>query len=96
MKWQAYNPAWAFHTALLAQATRWQRQKQLSAPQLVAIEAAYPLDYYRPVWPLRVGLFLFAWLGVGMAGGFSLLIINHSPFFAGAFIAPPALGCWSC
>ena len=85
MKWQAYDPAWAFDTALRARAARWQRQQLLSAPQLVAIEAAYPLDYYRPVWPLRVGLFLFAWLGVGMAGGFSFLIIGHSPFASGAF-----------
>ena len=62
MNWQAYNPTWAFHTALLAHAARWQRQQLLSAPQLATIEAAYPLDYYRPVWPLRIGLFLFAWL----------------------------------
>ena len=92
MKWQAYNPTWAFHTALLAHATRWQRQQLLSAPQLATIEAAYPLDYYRPVWPLRVGLFLFAWLGVSMAGGFSLLIIGHSTFATGAFYSAACFG----
>ncbi len=84
MKWQAYNPDWAFRTALRERAARWQRQQLLSAKQLASIEAAYPLDYYRPVWPLRVGLFLFACLGLGMAGGFSFLITgSESPFAAG-------------
>lgn len=92
MKWQAYNPTWAFHTALRARAARWQRQQLLTADQLAAIEAAYPLDYYRPVWPLRVGLFLFAWLGVGMAGGFSLLIIGHSPIASGTFYCAACFG----
>ena len=92
MKWQAYDPAWAFDTALRARVARWQRQLLLSAQQLVAIEAAYPLDYYRPVWPLRVGLFLFTWLGMGMAGGFSFLIIGHSPFATGAFYCAACFG----
>ena len=92
MKWQAYNPTWAFHTALRARAARWQRQQLLTADQLAAIEAAYPLDYYRPVWPLRVGLFFFAWLGVGMASGFSLLIIGHSPIASGAFYCAACFG----
>ena len=83
MKWQAYNPDWAFRTALRERAARWQRQQLLSAEQLANIQAAYPLDYYRPVWPLRVGLFLFAWVGLMMAGGFSFLITGESPFAAG-------------
>ena len=92
MKWQAYNPSWAFHAALRARAARWQRQQLLSAPQLADIEAAYPLDYYRPVWPLRVGLFLFTWLGLGMAGGFFLLIMNQLPFAAGTFYCAACFG----
>ena len=92
MKWQAYNPDWAFHTALRARAAHWQRQQMLSAPQLAAIEAAYPLDYYRPVWPLRVGLFLFAWLGLGMASAFALLIMERSPFVAGALYCAACFG----
>ena len=91
MKWQAYNPTWAFHTALLAHAARWQRQQLLSAPQLATIEAAYPLDYYRPVWPLRVGLFLFAWLGVSMAGGFSLRARSARSIEAGSFVCEAAV-----
>ena len=92
MKWQAYNPDWAFHTALRARAARWQRQLLLSAPQLADIEAAYPLDYYRPAWPLRVGLFLFAWLGMGMAGGLFLLLLEHSPLVAGALYCAACFG----
>jgi hypothetical protein len=83
MKRQAYNPEWAFHTTLRERAARWQRQQLLSPPQLAEIEAAYPLPYYRPEWPLRVGLFLFALLGLSMAGGFSFLITNDSPILAG-------------
>lgn len=83
MKFQAYNPEWAFHTALRERAARWQRQQLLSAPQLAAIEAAYPLPYYRPEWPLRVGLFLFALLGLSMAGGFTFMITYNVPILAG-------------
>ena len=84
MNWQAYNPDWAFHTALRARAARWQRQKLLSTAQLAAIEAAYPLPYYRPVWPLRVGLFIFAWLGLASGGGFLFMLAGgNSPFVAG-------------
>lgn len=83
MKHQAYDPEWAFYAALRRQAARWQRQQQLSAAQLAEIEAAYPLSYYRPAWPLRVGLFLFALLGLSMAGVFSFVITHESPLFAG-------------
>jgi len=83
MKLQAYDPKWAFQTALRERAARWQRQQLLSATQLAAIEAAYPLSYYRPEWPLRVGLFLFALLGLAMASGFTFLITADVPFLAG-------------
>ncbi|MDB5267448.1 MAG: hypothetical protein JWP58_488 [Hymenobacter sp.] len=90
MALHAYKPEWAFSTALRNQAARWQRQQLLSAEQLTGIEAAYPLDYYRPVWPLRVGLFLFALLGLSMAGGFSFMITDNSP------LAAAVLHCGAC
>ena len=84
MNWQAYHPDWAFHTALRTRAARWQRQQLLSPAQLAAIEAAYPLPYYQPVWPVRVGLFIFTWIGLAMAGGFlALLTEGHYPFATG-------------
>ena len=84
MNWQAYNPDWAFNTALRAQAARWQRQQLLSPAQLAAIEAAYLLPYYRPAWPLRVGLFIFAWLGLASGGGFLFMLTGgNAPFTAG-------------
>ena len=83
MNRQAYNPNWAFHTALRARAARWQRQQLLDADQLSAIEAAYPLEYYRPAWPLRVGLFLFALLGISMASGFIFLMGHELPIPSG-------------
>ncbi len=92
MKPQAYNPEWAFRTALRQRAARWQRQQLLSPAQLADIEAAYPLDYYQPAWPLRVGLFIFAWLGLGMAGGFSFLITGNSPLAAGVLYCAACFG----
>ena len=93
MKIPAYNPVWAFNTALRDQAARWQRQQQLAPAQLAAIEAAYPLDYYRPAWPLRVGLFIFTWIGLGLGGGFSLLITGgNSPFAAGLVFSVACFG----
>ncbi|MBO2011965.1 hypothetical protein [Hymenobacter negativus] len=86
MKLQAYPLDWPFTTALRARAARWQRQQLVSPAQLAAIEVAYPLAYYRPVWPLRVGLFIFTWIALGMMGGFSLLLTDgHSPIAAGLF-----------
>jgi hypothetical protein len=82
MAFYAYKPEWAFSTALRQRAARWQRQQLISPEQLASIEATYPLDYYQPVWPLRVGLFLFAVLGLSMAGGFSFLITGNSPLAA--------------
>ena len=90
MPFQAYKPEWAFFTALRKRAARWQRQQLIGPEQLAAIEAGYPLNYYRPVWPLRVGLFLFALLGLSMAGGFTFMITNNSP------LAATALHCVAC
>ncbi|GAA4040237.1 hypothetical protein GCM10022409_27610 [Hymenobacter glaciei] len=84
MNWQAYNPDWAFHTVLRARAARWQRRGQLSPEQLAAIEAGYPLPYYQPVWPLRVGLFIFTWIGLTMMGVVLALITKgDAPFATG-------------
>ena len=90
MALHAYKPEWAFSTALRNRAARWQRQLLLTPEQLTAIEAAYPLDYYRPVWALRVGLFLFALLGLSMAGGASFMITDNSP------LAAAVLHCVAC
>jgi hypothetical protein len=92
MKLQAYDPTWAFHSALRAKAARWQRQQLLSAAQLANIEAAYPLNYYRPAWPLRVGLFLFTLLGLSMSAGFWFVATNHSPMASGALYCVMCFG----
>ncbi|MFD2718748.1 hypothetical protein ACFST9_08470 [Hymenobacter monticola] len=84
MKIRAYNPDWAFNSALRKRAARWQRQQLANSEQLAAIEALYPLEYYRPVWPLRVGLFIFSCLGVALGGSFLLLMTgSHTPFASG-------------
>lgn len=74
MSWKAYNPAWALHEAMHAAATRWRRRNLLTPQQQLAIQAAYPLDFYRPGLFLRIGLFIFACIGaLGGAGFFALL-----------------------
>ena len=70
MRLKAYNPAWPLALAAREQAARWQRQQLLSAAQQAQIEAAYPLDFYRPGWPLRVGLFLASCLAISTGSGF--------------------------
>ena len=74
MKPHAYSPVWAFNTALRARAARWQHQQLVTPEQLAAIETAYPLGYYRPAWPLRVGLFIFASIALAMASGFAFFL----------------------
>ncbi|MDO7848367.1 hypothetical protein Q5H92_18515 [Hymenobacter sp. M29] len=84
MKIPAYNTDWAFNAALRGRVARWQRQQLVGAEQRAAIEAAYPLEYYQPAWPLRVGLFVFTCIGLALASGFSLMITGvNSPFGAG-------------
>ena len=93
MKSHAYDPIWAFRTALRTRAARWQRQQLLSPAQLAAIEAAYPLDYYRPVWPLRVALFIFTCIGLGLAGSFAFLMTGgEAPFAAGVLFCGICFG----
>ena len=75
MNWQAYDPTWAFHTALRARAARWQRRQQIGSEQLLSIEAAYPLPYYQPGWPVRVALFIFTWIALVMAGSILALFL---------------------
>lgn len=83
MKLHAYDPEWAFRNNLRARATRWQRQRLLSASQLASIEAAYPLNYSQPAWPLRIGLFVFTLLGLFLAGGFFFLFAHDYPIIEG-------------
>ncbi|GAB2948907.1 hypothetical protein GCM10027048_12310 [Hymenobacter coalescens] len=80
MSLYAYNPDWPHHEAVHAAATRWHRRGLLSAQQLAEIQAAHPLDFYRPPVFVRIGLFLFTTLGalagVGLVGtmfGFNFL-----------------------
>ena len=62
---KAYPESWARHAALHAAAGRWQRRGLLTTAQRAAIEAAYPVDYYRPGNWLRLGLFVGTLLAVG-------------------------------
>ena len=90
---KAYPPAWARARAVRTRTARWQRQGLVSAEQLGTIEAAYPLDYYRPVWPLRLVLFFFTWLGIGLGGSFVFLSVAElSPLLGGVLMTLGCLG----
>ncbi|RSK30130.1 hypothetical protein [Hymenobacter metallilatus] len=71
MNLYAYNPTWPRHEAIQAQARRWHKRGLLTPEQLGAIEAAFPLEFYRPHLFLRIGLFLFTTLGALFAAGFA-------------------------
>ncbi|MBD2713881.1 hypothetical protein KBK19_02400 [Microvirga sp. STR05] len=74
MSWKAYNPAWPLHEAMHAATARWHRRGLLAPAQQLAIQTAYPLDFYRPGLFLRIGLFIFACIGAfGGAVFFALL-----------------------
>ncbi len=75
MRLQAYDPSWAPHAATRTAAGHWHRQGLLAGAQRAAIDAASPLDYYRPAWLLRVVLFFFAALGCAAATGFLFAVL---------------------
>ncbi|NML66417.1 hypothetical protein HHL22_14490 [Hymenobacter sp. RP-2-7] len=82
MSFKAYPEAWATHAALREAAQRWQRRGLLTASQQVAIEAAYPLGYYRPAWWVRMALFIAtAFCISATSGSFAALVGEWHPLF---------------
>lgn len=73
MSWKAYPTAWPTQQAMRNAASRWHRRRLLTTTQRQAIEAAYPLGFYRPGLLLRIGLFLFTCVGVAGAVAFLAL-----------------------
>ena len=80
-RFAAYPAAWSRHLAWRAQAVRWQRRGGLSAEQLAATEAAYPLACFRPAWPIRVVLFVVTLLGVSLGSSFAGLVVASGGSF---------------
>ncbi|RZK54013.1 MAG: hypothetical protein EOO59_11840, partial [Hymenobacter sp.] len=76
MSWKAYPTAWAHHDARRAAAHRWQQRGLLTPAQLAVIEAASPVEYYRPVFFVRIGLFVATLLGVASLVVLLVLSIN--------------------
>ncbi|MFD2785956.1 hypothetical protein [Hymenobacter rubripertinctus] len=72
---KAYNSAWPRHEALREAARGWYRAGLLPLPQLEAIRAAYPPDFYRPNIYLRILLFLLMTLGYFAAAGMLALLL---------------------
>ena len=72
---KAYNSAWPYHEAIRQAGRSWYRAGLLPLPQLEAIRAAYPLDFYRPNIYLRILLFLLVSLAYLVAAGLLGLFI---------------------
>ncbi|TGE05261.1 hypothetical protein [Hymenobacter fodinae] len=92
MNLKAYNPAWAQHEAMHAATARWFRRGLLTSEQQQAIQTAYPLDFYRPGLFLRIGLFIFAYIGASGMVGLLAVITSFDHLESLAFIA--AIGTW--
>jgi hypothetical protein len=87
MSIKAYNPAWPYHEAMQSSAARWQRRGLLTAAQQQTIQAAYPLDFYRPGLFLRIGLFIFACIAAFGGIGFLALVTELDHFKTLAFLS---------
>lgn len=76
MSLKAYPAAWADDEATRAAADRWQRRGLLTPAQQAAIDAAHPVEYYRPHNWIRLLLLLATLLGAASALGLLLLTTN--------------------
>jgi hypothetical protein len=76
MSFKAYPPSWAQGDALRTAAQRWQRRGLLTPAQQAAIDAAYPVAYYRPNNWLRLLLFGSTLVGAFTGLGFMVLITD--------------------
>jgi hypothetical protein len=74
MPLKAYPEAWARHDAAREAAVRWLKQELITPAQRTAIDAAHPVDYYRPNIFLRIGLFIFTCIGAMAASGSVALV----------------------
>jgi len=76
MSFKAYPPSWAKGDVLRTAAQRWQRRGLLTPDQQTAIDAAYPVAYYRPNNWLRVLLFGSTLVGAFSGLGFMVLLTD--------------------
>jgi hypothetical protein len=76
MSLKAYPAAWADDEAIRAAADRWQRRGLLTPAQQAAINAAHPVEYYRPHNWIRLLLLIATLLGAASALGLLLLTTN--------------------
>jgi hypothetical protein len=76
MSFKAYPPSWAQGDALRTAAQHWQRRGLLTPAQQAAIDAAYPVAYYRPNNWLRLLLFGSTLVGAFTGLGFMVLITD--------------------
>ena len=80
-RFAAYPAAWPRYQAWRALAARWHRRGGLTAAQLTATEAAYPLDCFRPAWAIRIALFVVTLLGVSLGSSLGGLVVGMGSSF---------------
>jgi len=84
MSFKAYPATWPYHDAMRAAAARWQRRGLLLPTQQAAIDLAHPIEYYRPLLFLRIGLFIATLLSVGsVLLAFGVALQLHNEVFLG-------------
>jgi hypothetical protein len=86
MSLKAYPAAWADDEATRAAADRWQRRGLLTPAQQAAIDAAHPVEYYRPPHWIRLLLLLSTLLGAASGLGL-LLLTTDGKLWPGAYAA---------
>jgi hypothetical protein len=90
MSSKAYPAAWADDEATRAAASRWQRRGLLTPAQQAAIDAAYPIGYYRPHNWIRLLLLVATLFGAASGLGF-LLLTTKAELSPGVYAALVAL-----
>lgn len=68
-----YNTQLLDHIAIIKKAKQWYANKLISTEQMASIQKKYPVDYFKPNFFIKIGLFLFTLFLIGAALGFFTL-----------------------
>lgn len=75
---KAYNKSWVENLHILHIADEWCSNKHLSKEQKIAVEAAFPHQFYNPGIFVKIGLFIFTLIACSFSSGFlSLFLLGN-------------------
>jgi hypothetical protein len=94
MSLKAYSETGLYNERVRRTAKTWLKQGLLLPEQAAAINGAYPSDFYRPLFFIKVGLFLFTLIGCFACAGMLTLLFGESTHYdSTAFLLLDALLC---